>query len=200
MIDFPNIAPQKMSVGLSSNSKLFESVFNKSTTTTKFAGDAITLNMSYEALDSGEYYSEDEAAEMAAFQFELGGISGVAKIPMFHKAGAPAKGKPVTSVAEQLGGSLNTSGWFPKQVVLKRGDYITVNDELKMVLTDIVSDANGEAVISIVPWLRTATTVGTEIITQDPYGLFRSVDDDSVMDFTPMNGATTFEFKEAFYV
>ena len=200
MVEFPDIKPQSMTVGLTGNTKTFTSSFNQSVTAVEFSGAYITLSMTFDSLDSGNNYEYDEANDMQAFLFELGGMSGVAKIPIFHRPGAPAKGNPVTSVADQLGGVLNTSGWLPDTLILKRGQYITVNDELKMVLNDTVSDSSGNSTLTFKPWLRSSPDVGTEIITQDPYGMFRLTDDSTTVDFEPANGSTTLEFREAFYV
>ena len=200
MIDFPNIKPQTMKVGITANSKTFTSTFNNSISATKFAGSFLTLSVAYTALDSGPTYSLDEVDEMSAFLFELGGIAGTVKIPMFHRPGRPAKGNPVVSVSGQLGGELPTSGWSPNALVLKRGQFITINDELKMILKDTVSDAGGNSTLIFEPWLRSAPSIGEAIITQDPYGIFRLTDDENALDLVPMNGSVTLDFREAFYV
>ena len=200
MIEFPNIIPQSMTCGLSSNSKVFESVFNKSTSAVKFAGSSIVMSMTYDSLDRGETYDYDEYNDLETFLFELDGMSGIAKIPLFYNVGAPAKGTPVISVADQLGGSISTNGWNPNQLVIKRGEFITINNELKKVMSNVMSDATGNATITIAPWLRSSPEVGTPIITENPYGLFRLTDDENQMDITAMNGGVTLSFKEAFYV
>ena len=200
MVDFPNIKPQSMRVGLTGNTKTFTSTFNQSVTAVEFAGAYMTMSMTFDSLDSGSAYEYDEVNDMSAFLFELGGMSGVAKIPIFHRPGSPAKGNPVTSVADQLGGLLNTTGWTPNTLILKRGQYITVNNELKMVLNDTVSDIAGNSTLAFKPWLRSSPDVGTEVITKDPYGLFRLTDDASELDLEPNNGSVSLEFREAFNV
>jgi hypothetical protein len=55
----------------------------------------------------------------------------------------------VVSDANQTGTLLGSKGWTPGVLVLRTGDYITVNDELKMVTADVTSTAAGTAVIPL---------------------------------------------------
>jgi hypothetical protein len=48
-------------------------------------------------------------------------------------------GNPIVSDANQTGIQLGSKGWTPGKVVLRTGDYITVNDELKMVTADVTT-------------------------------------------------------------
>ena len=200
MIEFPSVRPDKMTAGLTSNSKVFKSAFNNSTSAVTFAGSYITASLSYDELTYANSSDFDEAAEMDAFIFEVNGIAGIVKLPMFHRPGYPAKGQPITSVAGQLGGVINTSGWHANALILKRGQYITVNDELKMVMQDLFSDSLGNATITFAPWLRNSPSVGTAIITQDPYGFFRLTDDSQEITFEQVSAGVSFNFEEAFYV
>jgi hypothetical protein len=200
MIEFPNIAPQKMTAGLTGNTKTFTSTFNNSVSAVSFAGSYITASLTFSALDSGDAYTVDEADDMSAFIFEVSGMSNSVKLPMFHRPGAEAKGTPLTSVAGQLGGQINTKGWTPNTTVLKRGNFFTVNNELKMCLNDIVSDSSGNALLTFAPWMRASTVINASIITKNPYGIFRLTDDSAEIDFEPSNGSVTLEFREDFYV
>jgi hypothetical protein len=200
VIDIPNFRPAKMTVGISSNSKVFKSTFNNSSSAITFAGSYFTANLSYDDMTYGSGAWVDEAAEMEAFICELNGKSGIAKIPMFHRPGAEAKGNPVVSASGELGGLLSTSGWTPNELVLTRGQYITINNELKMVMVNLTSDASGLATIEFVPWLRKSPDIGEPVITKNPYGIFRLTSDDQDIDFQQTSAGTSLDFEEAFYV
>lgn len=201
MIDFPKqLEPNSMVIGLSSNTAIFESTLNKSMTTSKFAGDAFEISMSFDSLDTGGNGTIDEAAILSAFLFKLGGRSGKAKIPMFNKKGKVVQGNPVVNGAGQSGGLLVTNGWLLNRMVLKQGDYITINDELKFISDDVITDSLGNATLNILPWLRHEPTTGDEIITNRPYGVFRLKEDDVSLNYEPMNATATIDMREVIYV
>lgn len=89
-----------------------------------------------------------------------------------------AGGNPVVDGAGNYGGLLATRGWTPNTAgILLAGDYIGVNNEVKMVLADASSDANGKASLAIGPNIRNAPSDGMSIATVKPQGLFRLQDD-----------------------
>lgn len=69
-----------------------------------------------------------------------------------------------------IGGlSANTTNIF------KRGDYIQLldTDQLLMVTQDADSDGSGQVVVEVNPLIRTDPTIGSDVETQTPQGLFR---------------------------
>lgn len=60
------------------------------------------------------------------------------------------------SGAGQTGRVLVTTGWTPNAVVLKRGDYFNVGDELKVAAGDVVANGSGQAAILFNPPLRSS--------------------------------------------
>ena len=194
ILDFPKgISPSTMSLTFASNTKVFESTFNKSTSTAKFAGDRWGLTLNFENLDW-------EIDALTAFMVELGGRNGRVRIPVFHRTGAPARGRPKVDGNSQLGGILNTKDWWPNQVVLKAGHFFQIGEELKMVTKDVITDASGNATLFFSPWLRESPSSDDEIITNNPTGIFRPEDDEVTMSLEPSNGTLTLSFTEAFYV
>jgi hypothetical protein len=71
----------------------------------------------------------------------LDGEFGRVKIRDWGREGRTPAGNPIVSDANQTGIQLGSKGWTPGKVVLRTGDYITVNDELKMVTADVTSSA-----------------------------------------------------------
>lgn len=67
-----------------------------------------------------------------------------------------ATGTPLVNGGSQTGSSLITDGWTNSTLVLKTGDYFSVNSELKMVTADATSNGSGQATISFKPALRSS--------------------------------------------
>ena len=82
-------------------------------------------------------------------------------------------GSPVIDGDDQTGQSINTRGWsVSTQGVLKMGDPIQIGNFYHKVLTDVDSDASGNATIDIFPKLRQVSEDDQPIITSTPKGLF----------------------------
>ncbi|EBA3774827.1 hypothetical protein AUR71_25765, partial [Salmonella enterica] len=92
------------------------------------------------------------------------------------RGGRTPAGSPVVNGANQTGTELQMSGWTPGVVVLERGDYITVNDELKMVTADVTSTSTGTATVTFAPMLRWSPPDGAAIEVAKPYGIFKLKD------------------------
>ncbi|CAL9955991.1 distal tail protein [Vibrio phage 1254] len=194
IIELPaGVEPSTMSLTFASNTKLFESTFNKSTSTAKFAGDRWKLTLNFDNLDW-------EIDALTAFMINLGGMSGRVRVPAFHRLGEPARGTPVVNGGGQTGGLLLTRGWKPNQLVLGIGKFFQVGDELKMVTKDIVADASGNATLEFAPWIRHQPDNNTEIITYRPSGIFRPEEDEMTMSLEPGDGSFSISLTEAFYV
>lgn len=92
-----------------------------------------------------------------------------------------ALGNPVIDGLGQSGNSVNTKGWEPNtERLLVAGDYIQLgtgmDSRLHMVVDIVNSNGDGEAVINIVPALRTPPNDGAAIVTRNARGVFRCTD------------------------
>ena len=63
---------------------------------------------------------------------------------------------PLVNGGSQTGSTLITDGWANSTLVLKAGDYFTVNTELKMVTADATTNGSGQVTISFKPALRSS--------------------------------------------
>ncbi|EOD3176907.1 hypothetical protein ACJMJ7_005511, partial [Citrobacter freundii] len=98
------------------------------------------------------------------------------KVRDWGRSGRAPAGAPVVDGANQTGIQLQSKGWTPGTVVLRQGDYFTVNDELKMVTADVTSAANGTAMIAFAPMLRSSPPANAVIEVAKPYGIFKLKD------------------------
>lgn len=78
---------------------------------------------------------------------------------------------PTVNGASQTGRSLITDGWPSSVKVLEDGDFVTVNDQLLQITSDIYSDASGNATLAFEPPLRTSPADNASIEYETPYAL-----------------------------
>ncbi|BBU96246.1 hypothetical protein [Providencia hangzhouensis] len=132
---------------------------------------------------------------------QLDGESGRVKISNWIRPGLLNKGEPTVSVANQTGAILQTKGWLANSIVLRKGDYITVSNELKMITDNVISDKSGGAVVPISPILRRSPAVNEKIETVRPYGIFKlTSNDQGSFQYRPgVFSSVTINLKEALY-
>lgn len=188
--------PQSASWWIESNSKTFRSPFNGSTQVVSFPGSRWKCSLTYRNLD------DEKARILEALIASMDGEFGRIRLRSYGRAGRPAAGVPVVDVAGQTGKELLTRGWLPGVNVLKVGDFVTINDELKQITEDAFSNAAGNAVISFAPALRYSPPAGAHIETELPTGIFKLADNrQGKFQRERRRGirtAVSFEFEEAF--
>lgn len=89
-----------------------------------------------------------------------------------------AGGTPVVNGADQVGGTLAIDGCTASQTGwLKAGDYIQLGSAgtatLHKVLQDADSDGSGNVSLDIWPYIRSAPTDGSTVVTSNAVGKFR---------------------------
>lgn len=193
------LIPNNISVNLVHNAKVFSSPLNNSVVTHTFPGAMWKFTLSFGTLDN---FNRDEIEQLQSFIWSLNGVDGRFLMWNFSKRGTPEKGSPVVSSNGQYGGILQTNGWQPNQLVIPRGSYFSVNNELKFITEDMWSDSVGNCALMFTPWLRKSPAIGDKITTNKPKSIFRLADNDQgVFDLTPgLEATTTIEIVEAFYV
>ena len=127
-----------------------------------------------EGLDAGEWraFLTELEGDQNTFRLPIPGYDGPTTsysgpVPLLNGAGV-ARSKSVT-----------VDGLTPSSVVLAKGDYITINDELKVVTNQVVSDAAGAAIIVFQPSLRKAVADNTTVHIYDPYIYLAAADNES---------------------
>jgi hypothetical protein len=149
VLEWPaDICPASLTWRPESNTKTFRSPFNGASQTVRFPGTRWICSLTFNNL------TDDKSRRIDALVASLDGEFGRVKIRDWGREGRTPAGNPIVSDANQTGIQLGSKGWTPGKVVLRTGDYITVNDELKMVTADVTSSASGTAVIPFAPMLR----------------------------------------------
>lgn len=138
------------------------------------AGDRWRFAITYPPL------TPDQAREVAAFLMSLDGGTGTFMVgdPQMATPRGLAVGTPLVKGAGQAGlKSLITDGWTPSTTnVLKKGDYIQIDQSLYMILNDASSNGSGEATFDVGPRLRSTVVDNAPIITSSPKQICRLED------------------------
>lgn len=196
VLDWPeNVVPSTMNWQLISNSKTFTSVFTGSSQTVKFSGSRWRCILTFNNL------TETLSRELEVLAAQLDGESGRVKISNWIRQGMQGKGTPSVSIANQTGRILQTKGWLANSIVLRKGDYLTIGGELKMITENVLSDKNGNASVPISPLLRVSPMINETIENIKPWGVFKLTSNDQG-NFQYRPGAfsnVTMTFEEALY-
>lgn len=194
-LEWPDdVCPASLTWRPESNTKTFRSPFNGASQTVRFPGTRWICSLTFNNL------TDDKSRRIDALVAELDGEYGRVKIRDWGRNGRAPAGSPVVSDADQTGMELNTKGWLPGKTVLMTGDYITVNDELKIVTADVTSSASGSAVISFAPMLRSSPAPNAPIEVANPFGIFKLKDNQQGTSnrIPGVFTSYTLEFEEAF--
>lgn len=178
---------------LASNSVEFTSPFNGASQTVSYPGSRWEATLSFDNLDDWQ------SRKLEVLLAKLDGKAGRVMLGDFGRWGRPPMGSPVVDGANNTGTSMMSRGWAPDRKVLWEGDYITINEELKLVTADVWSDNSGYAQLSIAPMLRVIPPNGARIETQKPQGAFRLAENTNGVKRQPaFNNSFTLKFSEAF--
>lgn len=193
-LEWPDgILPSSFDWFLISNGSSFTSPWNNKTQTIRYPGSSWKAQITLSNLD------DLESREIEVIIVQLDGMAGRIKLKDFGRFAEPVKGSPKVKGNGQSGSALITDGWTASTKVLSKGSYITVNDELKMVLEDVTSNAAGDAIISIGPQLRNNPVDNSDIEVSEPYAIFRLEKGENGVKRSPaFNNDITLNFVEAF--
>lgn len=99
------------------------------------------------------------------------------QVPVSPIAQSTATATPRVNGGSQTGRSLVTDGWPPSTTVLSGGQFVTINNQLLQLTSNVTSDASGNATISFAPAIRTSPADNTVIEFKNPYALMFFVED-----------------------
>lgn len=194
-VEWPtDVCPAALTWRPESNTKTFRSPFNGASQTVRYPGTRWVCSLTLTNL------TDEKSRRVDALIASLDGEYGRVKIRDWGRPGRTPAGTPTVSDANQTGTELHSKGWTAGVIVLRAGDYITVNDELKMVTADVTSAADMTAIIPIAPMLRISPPPNVPIEVANPYGIFKLKDNQQGAGNRIPGGFTsyTIEFEEAF--
>lgn len=185
VLTFPTLSlatPPAFEFGLVSNTQKFESPLNRTTQTLELPGARWFASFTYDNL------RETDLRVLTAFLTQLRGMGGRFYLWDMSrpKPRGVATGAPVVNGASQTGSSLATSGWTANVTgILKAGDYVGFNGELRMVVADANSDGTGLATLSLDAPMRASPANGAAITTTKPTCKMMLTDDTARWNVVP---------------
>ena len=105
----------------------------------------------------------------------------------------------VIAGAGQGGRTLQTAGWGAPGLKLKRGQFVTVDEQLLILMADVIASESGTAQLSFKPHVRVVPANGAPIEVRRPYAIMSMTSDDT--GWTADVGqeyAVSFECEESF--
>ena len=117
----------------------------------------------------------DEAATIRSFLMRLEGRQNVFRFPVPGYVGRQLSGYTgsagLVNGGSQLGRQVITDGWANSTKVIADGEYLTINDELKVATADASSNGSGAATLSFYPPFRVPPPNNAPIVIDSPYAL-----------------------------
>lgn len=161
--DFPT-TPVPMSATVTSFSPTWVSVTNSMKRQVRTRGVQMwQIDLMYGAMTRANF------AALWSFLVTRGGQSDsfTVSLPGLGTPRGTAAGTPKVNGGAQTGTSLITDGWSFSSAILKKGDFIEVENDRKvyMVTEDVSSNGAGQATIPIYPALRKVPGDNTEVFT-----------------------------------
>lgn len=86
---------------------------------------------------------------------------------------------PLVNGAGQGGYTLATDGWGAAGTKLKRGQFVTIGDQLLALMADVVANGSGQATLTFKPYIRVVPADNAPIEVRRPWALMKMVDDDA---------------------
>jgi hypothetical protein len=161
-------APTSCKPTMVSNTAVTTSVLTGAVQTVARPGERWQLELTWTNLNGGDL------DDILAFFTRLNGHEHRVKLKMYGFANRGAYGgTPVVNGASQTGSTINISGasltitdWT------KARDYISFDNQIRMVTADADSDGAGLVTIPIWPAIRTSPSNGASVTTANPTGIF----------------------------
>ncbi|WP_303845727.1 hypothetical protein [Aeromonas sobria] len=154
-------------LALQTNHRSFESSWDGSEQTASTPGSKWLMELTMGRMEA------DIARRFEAFIAQLDGPSSRVRMWDFAHPLQSVHGAPIVSEALTMRTLFTSRGWTPSTLVLRRGDWIQIGDELKRVVADVQSDLSGAATVRVGPMLRNNYPSGSPLVVSRPMGVFR---------------------------
>lgn len=173
-------APRVLDWSLQPNTQSFRSPLSGAVQTVEIPGARWKASFSMDNL------TEADSALLQAFMVKLRGQAGRFTLHNFARPypRGTLSGTPLVMGASQTGNTLAVDGCTVGATLLA-GDFIGVNDELKMVVADATANGSGEMSLTIEPPLRSSPADNAALTLARPVATFMLAGDESKWSTQP---------------
>ena len=151
--------------GLQNNNQVFESPLSKDIQVLELTGSKWYATFNLPPM------KKENALEYIGFLQRLQGrVHSFSGYDPNHRSpsGTIAGSTLLVNGASQTGTSLILDGGANSTLVLKAGDFFSVNNELKMITANATTDSSGDVTVNFVPILRSSPSNNAVITTTNP--------------------------------
>ena len=167
-LTFPSVTPTRSTFTYDGNVSTSRSWLTGFTQTHAFGGERLECTLYFENLQNAD------RTEMIGWIAEMNGGQNRVLVPVKGTTNRGAfGGSPIVAGANQVGTQLtidgcsnNITNW------VRKGDYVSFNQELKIITADADSDGSGNVTLSFRPRIRTSPSDNAAITTSNPTGRF----------------------------
>lgn len=119
---------------------------------------------------------EERVLAWRAFVFDCDGVANRFKLIACERSQVADNPAVVVDGANQGGNALRTRNWGSAGLKLRRGQFLTVGEQLLAIMADVVADATGRAVVSFKPYIRLVPADGAPVEVRRPYAVMSMSD------------------------
>lgn len=101
-------------------------------------------------------------------------------VPVDPTAQSALTNTVLTNGVDQIGRNIATDGWPVSTTVLKAGQFVTINEQLLQVTSDVTTNGSGQATISVEPPVRQPVADNSAVEYKNPFCKMYMTDDPSV--------------------
>ena len=170
--------------GLENNNQVFESPLSNSIQVSELTGARWYATFNLPPM------KKDNALEYIGFLQRLQGrVHSFYGYDANHRSpsGTIAGSTLLVNGASQTGTSLVLDGGANSTLVLKAGDFFSVNNELKMVTSNATTDGSGDVTVNFVPSLRSSPSDDASITTTNPVCTMKLTGDSTTYSINTSN-------------
>lgn len=187
-----SLCPSEMTWGLVNNSRAFTSTLSNAQQIVGQPGAYWQCTLTFGLL------TRTQERELSAFLGKLDGLFGTFNLPAFTRTRKVSVGSltVVTGVAQTR--AIQVAGAAANKPIFSIGDYLTVAGEMFEVVAPAVSNAQGQALVSVNKRIRKSLVAGAPIEYLNPYAECRMTQDTWNMTVRPVVASGSYQFREAF--
>lgn len=141
---------------------------------------------------------EASVAPWRSFFARLQGSANDFRLPVNEVAQSSSSATPLVNGASQIGNSIVTDGWPVSTTVLSAGMYVTINNQLFQLVSNVTSNSSGQATISVAPAVRSSPADNALIEFKNPYALMYITEEPTVSVEPGLVYSTSFSARESF--
>lgn len=119
---------------------------------------------------------EDRVLDWRAFVIDCDGVANRFKVIACEREQIAGVQAVQVDGGGQGGHTLRTKGWTGAGRKLRRGQFVTIGEQLLTLMADVVADAAGKALIEFKPYIRVTPADAASIEVKRPYAMMSMSD------------------------